>query len=130
MPYQWPDQPPMDAWITREPEELPCEHNRADWRNGEHGWQVLECPDCEAVLVEHEPQCSAADEETETACQREPTRIDGQGHPWCGLHEWLAYVSGEMTYPIEASEHERAQMKRDVENCAATMLADLRAGKE
>lgn len=37
----------LDAWITREPEELPCEHRNAEWQNDE---TILFCKDCHTEL--------------------------------------------------------------------------------
>ena len=38
----------LDAWITREPEEAPCDHQNAEWRDEE---TTLYCDDCHEELA-------------------------------------------------------------------------------
>lgn len=41
----------LDAWITREPESLPCEHRQSAWIENE---TILHCPDCGTDLSTRE----------------------------------------------------------------------------
>jgi hypothetical protein len=87
-----------------------------------HCPSCVDCPGCDECVPQ---QCGAQDDENAPPCERTPTVVDEQRNGYCDLHAYLAAVSGQLTYPINASEHERARFRRDVNETAKAMLAAL-----
>lgn len=50
--------------------------------------------------------CHARDEEFGPECGKESTRRDESGNTYCALHDYLAAISGELTFPIDATPYE------------------------
>jgi len=61
-----------------------------------------------------ERTCHARDEEFGPECGKRSTRKDETGNTYCANHDYLAAISGELTFPIDATPGEMAKHKADV----------------
>lgn len=71
--------------------------------------------------------CYARDEEFGPVCGRDATRKDESGNTYCSLHDYLAAISGEMTYPIDATPREMAIADAKVYEVASKLRDEILA---
>jgi len=69
--------------------------------------------------------CHARDEEFGPECGKESTRRDETGNTYCALHDYLAAISGELTFPIDATQYEMESHRAAVYELAEQLRGEL-----
>lgn len=76
-----------------------------------------------------ERTCHARDEEAGPECGKPSTRRDETGNTYCGLHNYFAAISGELTFPIDATPLEMARFKSEFHEHLAFLRDTLTSGR-